>query len=445
MTETVARTAEEAGEKRYRAYVLFVLLLVYIFNFIDRQIIGILAPLIKADLGLSDTQLGLMGGLAFALFYTGLGIPIAMLADRYSRVKIITIALAVWSAFTVVCGFAHNFWQLFLARVGVGVGEAGGVAPAYSLISDYFPQSERGRAMAVFSFGIPIGSAAGILFGGLIAAYIDWRMAFIVVGLAGLLLAPLMWFTVKEPVRGRFDPPTAARAKAPAIGEVLSTLTGKSSFWFISFGASASSIMGYGLIFWLPSFFKRSYGPELETLARAVGFGDGVNLTLVGASLFFGTIIFFGGLLGIWMGGYLADKLGQAKKSAYALVPAAAFALAIPFFAAGVLAPTLTIAFFLFLLPQALSLVWLGPVLSSIQGLVAPAMRATASAVFLFVNNLLGIGFGTFFLGFLSDTLIPRFGDDSLRYSILIGLSFYALAFLLFLLAARRLEKDWHR
>lgn len=444
MADTVIRTAEEKSERSYRSYVLVVLLLVYIFNFIDRQIIGILAPVIKAELGLSDTQLGLMGGLAFALFYTGLGIPIAMLADRYSRVRIITWSLAIWSGFTAICGFAQNFWQLFLARVGVGVGEAGGVAPAYSLISDYFPASERGRAMAVFSFGIPLGSAAGILFGGLIAAYIDWRSAFMVVGLAGLLLAPLMRFTVREPVRGRFDPPTA-RAAAPSIGEVLRVLSTKRSFWFISFGASCSSIMGYGLIFWLPSFFKRSYPAELQQLASAVGFGEGVDLTLVGTSLFFGSIILLGGVLGVWMGGYLADKLGHARKAAYALVPAGAFALAIPLFGAGILAPNLLAAFLLFLIPQALSLVWLGPVLSAIQGLVAPSMRATASATFLFINNLLGIGFGTFFLGRLSDFLIPRYGAESLRYSILIGLVFYVLAALFLFLASRRLDRDWHR
>src|SRR5512135_1665137 len=174
---------------RYRAIVLLMLVLVYTFNFIDRQIVGILAVPIKADLGLSDTQLGLMGGLAFALFYTFLGIPIAMLADRSNRTTIMTVALVFWSAMTAVCGFAQNFWQLFLARLGVGVGEAGGVAPAYSLVADYFPPHQRARALGVYSFGIPIGSAAGIVFGGVIATLIDWRTAFIVVGLAGVVLA----------------------------------------------------------------------------------------------------------------------------------------------------------------------------------------------------------------------------------------------------------------
>ena len=189
----------------YRAYVMFILVVVYTFNFIDRQIVGILAVPIKADLGLSDTQLGLMGGLAFALFYTGLGIPVAMLADRWKRTWIMTAALTIWSGMTAVCGLAQNFWQLFLARLGVGVGEAGGVAPAYSLISDYFPSHQRARALSVYSFGIPIGSALGILFGGYIASKIDWRFAFFAVGLAGIVVAPIFKLTVAEPERGQYD------------------------------------------------------------------------------------------------------------------------------------------------------------------------------------------------------------------------------------------------
>ena len=418
--------AAERG-RGYRFYVLFTLFLVYTFNFIDRQIVGILAGPIKTDLGLSDTQLGLMGGIAFALFYTGLGIPIALLADRFNRAWIVTISLALWSGFTALCGFTHGFLQLFLCRVGVGVGEAGGVAPSYSLISDYFPPAERARAFAVFSFGIPVGSAAGILFGGLIAARIDWRMAFFACGAAGLVLAPLMAFTVREPVRGRFDPP-GAKAAAPPLGEVLRTLAGKSSFWLIAFGASSSSAFGYGLAFWMPQFLGRSYGMSLARL-----------------SIYYSAMALFGGLFGIWVGGYLGDRLGRTSKAAYALVPAMAFVLSIPFYAVGMLSTSLALAFFVFLVPTALGLVWLGPVITSIQQLVPPAMRATASAVFLFINNLIGIGFGIFFFGKMSDVLGPRFGAESLRYSILIGLVFYVLAAILFFLASRRLERDWHR
>lgn len=411
----------------YRFYVLFILFLVYTFNFIDRQIVGILAGSIKADLGLTDTQLGLMGGIAFALLFASLGIPIALLADRFNRVWIVTAALALWSAFTALCGFAQAFGQLFLFRIGVGIGEAGGVAPSYSLISDYFPPAERARAYAVFSFGIPVGSAAGILFGGLIAARIDWRMAFLACGVAGLVLAPLMAFTVREPARGRLDP-SGARTAAVPLREVLRTVTGKGSFWLITFGATSSSTLGYGLAFWLPQFFARSFGMSLTDL-----------------SLYYSGIAFFGGVLGIWMGGYLADRLGRTSKAAYARVPATAFVLSIPFYAAGMLSTSPWLAFFVFLIPSALGLVWLGPVITSIQHLVPPAMRATASAMFLFVNNLLGIGFGIFFFGKMSDILGARFGAESLRYSILIGLVFYVLAALLLFLASRRLERDWHR
>jgi MFS family permease len=411
----------------YRFYVLFILFLVYTFNFIDRQIVGILAGSIKADLGLTDTQLGLMGGIAFALLYASLGIPIALLADRFNRVWIVTGSLALWSAFTALCGVAQGFWQLFLFRIGVGIGEAGGVAPSYSLISDYFPPAERARAFAVFSFGIPVGSAAGILFGGLIAARIDWRMAFFVCGIAGLVLAPLLAFTVREPVRGRLDP-SAAKTAAPPLSEVLRTVAGKGSFWLVTFGATSSSTLGYGLAFWLPQFFGRSFGMSLADL-----------------SLYYSAMAFFGGVLGIWMGGYLADRLGRTRKSVYGLVPAAAFALSLPFYAAGMLSTSPVVAFAVFLIPTALGLVWLGPVITTIQHLVPPAMRATASAVFLFINNLLGIGFGIYFFGKMSDILGPRFGAESLRYSILIGLVFYVLAALLLYLASRRLERDWHR
>ena len=203
--EAVAGRSTAVPAADGRGLALFMLVLVYTFNFIDRQIVGILAVPIKADLGLSDSQLGLMGGLAFALFYRGLGIPIAMLADRTSRTWIITIALALWSAMTAACGLAQNFWHLFLARLGVGVGEAGGVTPAYSLLMDYFPPGQRARAMSLYSFGIPIGSALGIVFGGVIASLIDWRYAFFIVGIAGVVLAPVFRLLVKEPERGRYD------------------------------------------------------------------------------------------------------------------------------------------------------------------------------------------------------------------------------------------------
>jgi predicted MFS family arabinose efflux permease len=417
--------SETGPQRRKRAYTLFILVIVYTFNFIDRQIVGILAVPIKADLGLTDTQLGLMGGLAFALFYTGLGIPVAMLADRFSRTWIMTGALVIWSGMTAACGLAHNFWQLFLARLGVGLGEAGGVAPAYSLICDMFPPAQRARALSVYSFGIPIGGALGIVAGGVIASFIDWRFAFFVVGIAGVALAPVFRLTVREPERGQFDSRREQRAP-PGLAEIVRTLARKPSFWLISLGASCSSMMGYGLFFWLPSFFVRSYG-----------------LPLLDASLFFGAILLFGGLAGIWAGGWLGDRFGQVKRVRYVTIPALAFLFTVPFYLVGILSPTLALTFVVLLIPTALGLAWLGPVISAIQHLVRPDMRATASAVFLFINNLIGIGIGTWAIGALSDALQLSFGDDSLRYSILAGTLFYVLAAVLFFASARWLEKDW--
>ena len=409
----------------YRAYVLCILVLVYTFNFIDRQIVGILAIPIKEDLGLTDTQLGLMGGLAFALLYTTLAIPIAMAADRMSRTWIMTGALVVWSGMTAVCGLAQNFWQLFLARVGVGIGEAGGVAPAYSLISDFFPPNQRARALSVYSFGIPIGSALGIVFGGIIATLVDWRFAFIVVGAAGILVAPLFRATVREPVRGAFDA-KGSLSSAASLTEIMRVLMHKPSFWGLSLGASFSSMMGYGLFFWLPSFFVRSY-----------------EITLLNASLVYGAILLVGGIAGTWLGGSLADRFGENNRSAYARIPAFAFLATVPFYLVGVLSPNLVISVLVMTVPTALGLAWLGPVISAVQHLVPPNMRATASAIFLFVNNLIGIGIGTFAIGAISDGLQERFGDESLRYAILAGTTFYLVAASIFLLSARRLEQDW--
>ena len=436
-------TSEETSAG-YRAYVLFILVVVYTFNFIDRQIVGILAVPIKADLVLSDTQLSLMGGLAFALFYTFLGIPIAMLADRYSRTWIMTGALAIWSAMTALCGLAQNFLHLFLARLGVGVGEAGGVAPAYSLISDYFPQEKRARALSIYSFGIPIGSALGILLGGVLTTYLGWRSAFIIVGLAGLAIAPIFRLTMREPKRGGLD--AAGAVTTPAkVSDVASTLIRKPSFWGMSFGAASASMMGYGLIFWLPSFFVRSYGDALPGFFSWMpSFLVPANPSpLLFASYFYASVLLIGGIAGIWLGGVMADKYGKARKGAYAVVPAVAFLTTIPFFIVGVLAPGLWVAFPAFVILQALSLVWLGPVLSAFQHLVQPNMRATASAIFLFVNNLIGIGLGNLAIGAISDLLNARYGEESLRYAILSGAVFYVIAAALFLYVAPRLKHDW--
>lgn len=409
--------------------VLAILLLAYIFNFIDRQIIGVLAVPIKAELGLDDEQLGLMGGIAFALFYSGLAIPIAWLADRKNRVSIIAFSVALWSAFTALCGLAQNFWHLFLARMGVGIGEAGGVAPSYALISDFYPKERRARALAFFSLGIPIGSALGVFFGGWIGQYLDWRWAFIIVGLAGLPAALLVKLGIREPVRGGFDTVDGqASEPAPPFPTVAATLARKPSFWLLSFGAASGSILGYGLIFWLPSFFTRSFDLELSQ----VGW-------------FYGSIVLVGGMAGTWLGGWFADRTGPDRPGSYALIPAVSFLIAAPIFAIGTMTHSLALAWILFTIGQMLALAWLGPVIAAVQHIVPPNMRATASASFLFINNLIGIGFGIWLLGRISKVLTAAYGEESLRYSILYGLGFYLLSSLLYFFAAKRLSKDWHR
>jgi predicted MFS family arabinose efflux permease len=321
----------------------------------------------------------------------------------------------------------QNFWQLFVARLGVGVGEAGGVAPAYSLISDYFPPQQRARALSIYSFGIPIGSALGIVFGGIIASKIDWRYAFFAVGIAGVIVAPIFKLTVAEPERGQYDP-SHIMTSAPSLRNIIRKLMHKPSFWIMSFAAACSSMMGYGLFFWLPSFFVRSYG-----------------ISLIDASLFYGAILLVGGLAGIWLGGSLADRFGATRRGAYVIIPALAFVATVPFYVVAILSPSLTTTFFAMLIPTALGLVWLGPVLSAIQHIAPPNMRATASAIFLFINNLIGIGIGTVAIGMLSDTLQVRFGDDSLRYAILAGTSFYIVAAMLFFLSSKYLKNDWEK
>ena len=415
--------AEADRTSKVGTRVLLVLLLAYIFNFVDRQIIGVLAVPIQAEFQLDDRALSRLG-VVFGLFYAVIAIPIAWLADRRARVGIVAGAIGLWSLFTAACGLAQNYTQLVLARMGVAFGEAGGIAPSYALIADYFPKTRRSRALAFFSLGIPIGSALGIFFGGWLAQTLDWRSAFLIVGLAGLPIALLVKFAIPEPVRGGLD--GAAAEPAPAFRAAARTFMRKPSFWLLSFGAASGSILGYGLGFWLPSLFTRSFG-----LAPAdVGW-------------FYGSIALVGGVAGTWLGGWLGDRLGPARPGAYALIPAICFLITAPAFALGLFAPNLWAAWLLFTLGQMTALAWLGPVLAAVQHIVAPNMRATTSASFLFINNLIGIAFGIYVLGWMSDGLKVLYGAESLKYSILYGLGFYLLAALFYFAASRRLAKDW--
>ena len=323
---------------------LALLLIAYIFNFLDRQILGILAQPIKADLHLSDTQFGAIGGLAFAMLYSALGIPLAFLADKTSRSGVIAGSLAVWSAFTALCGTAAGFGQLFLYRLGVGVGEAGGVAPSYALIADYFPPERRTRALAIFSLGVPIGLAGGTLVGAYIAHAMSWRAAFAVMGIAGIVLAPILWLVVR-------DVPKAS-SQAP-LASVFPMIARKPAFWLLAFASSSSSLCGYGLALWTPSVMMRSFG-----------------LDLVSTGQFLASLLLIGGTIGVFAGGWFADRLGAADRGWYAKLPAIAWIISVPAWGLGLFAPSLWVAWPLLLVGNAVNILWLGPVTTAVQHLV---------------------------------------------------------------------------
>jgi predicted MFS family arabinose efflux permease len=402
--------------------VLALLLLAYIFNFLDRQILGILLEPIKADLQFTDSELGVLTGPAFALIYSLVGVPLAVLADRTSRSGVITAALAAWSGFTALCGFAGSFWQLFLFRLGVGLGEAGGVAPSYALIADHFPAERRGRSLGIFSLGVPIGLGAGAILGSWIASTFNWRTAFVAMGIAGIILAPIFKYVVR-------DRPRTAGSVAPSLrdlGATFPAIAKKPSFWFMAFGASLSSLCGYGLATWVASILIRSYG-----------------MSLVGAGQFLGSLLLVGGTLGVFMGGWLADRLGTRDRRWYAWLPAIAWLITAPLYAAGLMTENLTLAWLLLLVPNALNILWLGPVTTAVQHLAPQPMRATASGAFLLINNLIGLGVGPLLIGTLSDRLRESYGADSLRLAALAVLAFYLVAALLMYFASRTLRRDW--
>ena len=400
--------------------VLALLLLAYIFNYLDRQILGILAGPIITDLHLTDTQFGVLSGPPFAILYSILGVPFAFVADRTSRSRIIAAALTFWSAFTALCGAASSFWQLFVFRMGVGIGEAGGVAPSYALIADYFEPRRRARAKAIFSLGVPIGLSLGMLIGAYIAHAVSWRAAFFTMGIAGIALAPILLFVVRDPPRSK-----TVAVLAP-LGQVFPLLAKKPVFWLLAFAAGSSSLCGYGLAVWTPSVLERSFGMDLISRGQ-----------------FLASVVLLGGCTGVFAGGWLADRLGGLDRGWYAKLPAIAWLITAPTFAAGLLAPNLWVAWPLLLIPNALNILWLGPVTTAVQHLVPRHMRATASASFLLINNLIGLGVGPFLIGGVSDALKETYGPESLRYAAVGCTSFYLLAALLMSFAVNRLRNDW--
>ena len=401
-TEMATTASSPSGAQSVRL-TLWILLVVYVFNFIDRQIVNILAEPIARDLDLSDTQIGLMTGLAFALFYTVLGLPIARFADRpgTNRPRLIAVALALWSAMTALCGLAQNFWQLLLARIGVGVGEAGCTPPAHSLISDIVPPEKRASALAFYSLGIPIGTLLGMIIGGTLADFVGWREAFLIVGLPGIGLALVVWFVLKDPRRS--DAASILRAQNPApalpMRQALAEVMGSRAFVLLLCAGSAAAFLSYGKTTWTTIFFQRTH-----------------DLTPGQVGLWFGLLGGIGGILGTWLGGYMADRFGATNRRHVLSAPAIGMALAVPLAIAAYHAPSWPLALALLLVPTVFNSLYYGPTYSAAQGLVPLRARAIAAAALLFFQNLIGLGLGPLFFGMLSDWLQPAYGADSVRY-----------------------------
>lgn len=400
---------------------IYLLLVVYVLNFLDRQIVGILAQPISQDLGLNDLQIGLMTGTAFALFYTGLGIPIARFADRPStnRIKVIAACLAIWSAFTALCGAAQNFVQIFLARIGVGIGEAGGTPPAHSLIAEIVPPEKRASALSLYQLGPPIGGLIGMVLGGILADSIGWRMAFVVVGLPGILLALVVVTLLRDPRTSAavtaIKPPTVSFGES--FSQILASRANRRVLAACAFAATAN----FGMLIWGPIYLQRSFG-----------------MTASQTGIWFGLVSGIASGLGVWLGGQFGDRLMRRGKQHLLTVPAVAIALASPLMVLGLLAPQWQWAMVLFF--PALLLQWLhvGPCYSAVQGLVPSTSRATASASILLMQNLFGLGIGSPLLGWLSDHYKPEYGADSVRYVLVFVVGTVTLAAGALLWSARK-------
>lgn len=384
-----------------RNYVLVVLTLVYTFNFIDRQLLSILQEAIKVDLSLSDAQLGLLTGFAFAMFYVTAGIPIARLADRSNRRNIVAVSVGLWSFMTAISGFVQNYLQLLLARVGVGVGEAGGSPPSHSIVSDIFPKKQRASALAFYSTGVNLGILFGFLFGGWLNEFFGWRVAFMVVGVPGIMLAILVRTTVREPVRGLVENKQASDKQVP-FKDVITLLWQRKTFRHMALACGLNAFAGYGTVNWLASFFIRTH--EMST-------GE------LGTWLALSTGLF--GAIGVLIGGILGDKLGGRDKRWYTWIPGLATIMVVPFMIIVLLTDNQYVALVCVFIPGTLQNVYLGNSIATTHNLVGLRWRSTASAILFFILNVIGLGMGPFAVGLLSDMLAPTLGAESLRYSML--------------------------
>jgi MFS family permease len=457
MTDAAAPAAPTAGLGRpvtagYRRYALTLLLIIYIFNFIDRQVVNILAEPIKNELGLKDWQLGMMSGLAFALFYTILGLPIARMAERNSRPAIIASALALWSGFTALCGFAQNFIQLVLARIGVGVGEAGCTPPAHSLITDYAPPEKRASALAFYSMGTPLGGLVGTIIGGVIADQYGWRAAFFVCGLPGLALAVISLATLVEPRMKHIAADLKARAANGAtFGQTLGFLATRRTFWLVGFAAAIKAFIGYGHAPFTASFFLRNHTEGVarmaaETSAFLRTLGLDITLQSLGfLSIALGLSAGLGGALGAYVGGYVADRFGAKDLRAYVSVPAVASLIVMPIYITAVTHPNAMVGVAMLALNAALGTLWYGPVYATGQSIAPPHMRATAAAILLFIINLIGLGLGPLAVGALSDFLAESAGlgpAEGIRWALIISAMAGFVAFALFWLARSSIRRE---
>jgi MFS family permease len=408
---------------RYRNYVLMMLTLVYVFNFIDRQLIVILQESIKKELKLSDSQLGLLSGFTFAIFYVTLGIPIARFADKTNRKNTVAASLGLWSVMTAFSGLARNFTQLFFARIGVGVGEAGGSPPAHAMISDYFPPQKRSTALSIYSTGIYFGILTGFLMGGYLNQRLGWRTAFFVVGMPGMILSILFYFLVKEPRRGATDVNATSTTGDLSVGKVLKQLYSTNTFVYLAVATGLHVFCLYGLLNWAPSFLSRLHGMKSP-----------------GALL--GLIFGIGGAIGSFAGGFMTDHFGKKDKRWYLKLPAYAIILSIFFVAGALFLQNTSLSLICLGCCASLQSMYLGPSIAVAHSLVPASMRSLTSAILFFVLNLIGLGLGPLVVGMISDQLAPALGVESLRWAMSIIIVVGAVSTIFFFIAAKKLAVD---
>lgn len=407
---------------KYANYALGALFVVYIFNFLDRQLLNLFIVPIQEELGVSDTKMGLLTGLSFALFYAIAGLPLARWADRNSRTTLIAVGLVVWSGMTAATGLARGYFHLLLARIGVGVGEASFTPASHSLIADLFPIERRSTAMAIFAAGASFGTVIGYIGGGYLYEALGWRSTFAILGLAGIPVALVFRLTVREPARTGV---AAAQTDVAPLGQVLRALASRRALVFLAISASMHGFSSYGSGTWTSVYLMRVHELSVSETGIIMGLGSGLGATI-------GQIVF----------GRLADHFGSRNVRWYAIQPAITSLISLPLFIAFLWSWNFTSALVLYILAAAISSAWTGPTYAMAQSLAPARMRATASAIVVFLLNLVGLGLGPLFVGVLNDWLGPTLGPTAIRYSLMFAAVPHALAALFNLLQARTLEAD---